>query len=413
MFFPPMIKTIARNTVFLSASQVAGRAIGFFYFVFLARALGVADFGIYSFTLAFVYNFIPVADFGVERLILRDIAREPEKAGYYFPRLLPLRVFLSLASYLLALILGIVLGLPLRELVYLSLFGLALLPYNLAFLAVSFQNAREKMHYLAVVNIALAALSGVLGITFVFLKLGLFWIFLAYPLANLVLALFVFSQVRKWGLPLGWKVDLKFFREVLSQSWIFAAFTILAVFYLRATVLAIGIFKEPAVSGLYNSVFKFVEAGVLIPQSLALALFPLSSRLFLEDKAKLKSVYLKTLGILLIASLPPALILLFLAEPVVSLAYGPLYLPAAGVFRILGLSLILFFVNALPGNIIQNSEKVKNFLPFSIAIFLFVFLLSFLLIPRYSLLGAGWAVVGGELFGFIVSNIFVLKILKE
>ncbi len=408
-----MIKKIFQNTLFLSVSQVAGRAIGFIYFVFLARTLGVADFGIYSFTLAFIYNFVPVADFGMERLILRDISREPEKAGYYFSRLLPLRVFLSLVSYLLALILGIVLGLPLRELAYLSLFGLALLPYNLAFLAVGFQNAREKMHCLAAANIALVALTGILGVIFVFLKLGLFWVFLAYPLANLILALIIFSRVKKWGLPLGWRFDFRFCREVLSQSWIFAVFTILAVFYLRATVLMIGVFKDPATSGLYNSVFKFVEAGILIPQSLALALFPLSSRLFLKDKTKLKSVYLKALGVLLIVSLPPALILLFLAEPVISLAYGPLYLPAVGVFRILGLSLILFFVNALPGNIIQNSEKVKSFLPFSVAIFLFVFLLSFLLIPRYSLAGAGWAVVGGELFGFIVSNVFILKILRE
>ena len=84
---------IAKNTFFLSTAQMAGRIIGFFYFLLLARFLGVATFGIYNFTIAFVYNFIPVADFGIERLVLRDISRDRDKTAYYLSRLLPLRVF--------------------------------------------------------------------------------------------------------------------------------------------------------------------------------------------------------------------------------------------------------------------------------------------------------------------------------
>ncbi len=64
-----MLAKVAKNTLFLSASQVTARLIGFFYFIFLARFLGVATFGIYNFTLAFVYNFVPVADFGLERFV--------------------------------------------------------------------------------------------------------------------------------------------------------------------------------------------------------------------------------------------------------------------------------------------------------------------------------------------------------
>src|SRR4030042_6088128 len=98
-----MLAKIAKNTIFLSVAQIVGRLIGFFYFLLLARFLGVATFGVYNFTIAFVYNFIPVADFGLERLVLRDISRTPGTAGFYLARLLPLRLFLSLGAYLLVL----------------------------------------------------------------------------------------------------------------------------------------------------------------------------------------------------------------------------------------------------------------------------------------------------------------------
>ncbi|MCX6724647.1 MAG: oligosaccharide flippase family protein, partial [Candidatus Shapirobacteria bacterium] len=104
---------------------------------------------------------------------------------------------------------------------------------------------------------------------------------------------------------------------------------ILAVFYLRISLLLVGLLKGDYYTGLYGSVFKFIEAIILIPQSLALALFPLSARLLLEDKEKLKKIYQKGLGVLLLFALPFVLIFIFAAKLIISLAYGADYLPAA------------------------------------------------------------------------------------
>ena len=93
--------------------------------------------------------------------------------------------------------------------------------------------------------------------------------------------------------------------------------------------------------------------------------------------------------------------------------YGSNYLGAVPVFMILGLSFVFFFPNALAGNIIQNSDKFKRFLPWAVANFLVALILCLILIPRYSIVGAAWAVVGGEIFGLIINNWFVFRILKE
>ncbi len=404
---------IAKNTVFLSVANIAGRLIGFFYFLLLARFLGVATFGVYNFTIAFVYNFIPAADFGLERLVLRDISRKPEKTSFYLARLLPLRLFLSLGAYLLVILLALVLKQPLRQISYLAIFGLFIFPYSFTYLLTSFLNAKEKMKYMAMAVVCGQLAVFAIGITFVLLKLPLSIIFLAGFLASSIVALVFLLKAKSWELPLGWVIDKKFFLKALSQSWAFAVLLILAVFYLRISLILVGLIKGDYYTGLYGSAFKFIEAMILIPQSLALALFPLSARLFLKDKKRLEKVYQKALLVLFLFSLPFVAVLGWLSTLIIKLAYGQAYLSAAPVLSLLGASLILFFLNALPGNIIQNSPQFKKFLPWAALNFIITLVLCLILIPRYSIVGAAWAVIGGEIVGLAINNLFVWKILKR
>ena len=408
-----MFGKIVKNTFWLSVSQIIARGIGFFYFIFLARFLGVADFGVYSFTIAFVYNFIPVADFGIDRLVLRDMAREPEKTTYFLRRLLPLRIILAAVAYILLIFFALVFGQSGKQILYLAIFGLALFPFSFSFLLISFLNSREEMKFLAGSNIFLILFTGVVGTFLVILKFPLTVLFFVYPMANFLLAGWFWLNSKKLNLPLGWVIDWVFWKKSLSQSWAFATILILAVFYLRLSVIMLNLIKGSIATGLYNSAFKFVEAAILIPQSLTLALFPLSSKLIISDKTKLKKIYLKALVILFLLSIPITLIFLFAPQLLVKTVYGSNYLGAVPVFMILGLSFVFFFPNGLAGNIIQNSDKFKRFLPWAVANFLVALLLCLILIPRYSIVGAAWAVIGGEIFGLVINNWFVWKILRN
>lgn len=408
-----MIRKVARNTIFLSASQIIGRAIGFFYFIFLARVLAVETFGAYTFTLGFVYNFLPVANFGLERLILRDLPRKPGKTQFYFSRLVPLKILLSIGAYGLALFLGFILGQPSRQIIYFAIFGLLIIPRTLIFLIVNFQAAKEKMEYMAISNILIIALSAILGVLFVFLGFSISWILLAYFLANCLVCVGFLARLSAWNLKLEWVVDKKFWFKVLSQSWVFAAMLILAVLYLRLSLVLVGFLQGPYLTGIYGSAFKFAEAGILIPQSLALALFPLSSKLFVSNKRKLKEIYKKGLGVLLLGGLVVGVVMFFGSKYIIPLIYGDQYAGAIPVFSVLGLAMTLFFMNVLPSNIILNSPQVKRFLPWAFLNFLIAGALGLALIPKYSIIGAAWMVVGGEMAGLIINNLFVWKILKN
>jgi len=406
-------KLLFKNSFLLSSSQIVSRAIGFLYYIFLARNLPVENFGIYTFTLAFVYNFFPVADFGLERLVLKDISRDSSKAQYYFSRLLPLRIILGVFSVFLILLLGLILGQNSRQIFYFLLFGLSIIPYNLTFIIASIQNAREKMHYSALANLLAILFTVFWGIIFIRAGLSLSFIITAFLLSYSIVFLLFFLLLKKMDLRFLLVWDFGFCRNLLSQSWQFAVFLIIGVFYLRLSVVMVGLLSGAESSGIYGSSYKFIEALVLVPQSIALALFPVFSRLYLENKSKLKDLYFKSLGFLFILSLPIFAVFWFLPELIIRYSYGEKYLSAMIVYPALAIASVLFFLNSLPGNIIQVSEKPKRFLPFSIANFLFLLFLCFYLIPKYGLIGAGWAVVGGEIFGLLTNNWYVLKILKS
>lgn len=406
-------KTIAGNSLYLTISQVFSRLAGFLYYIFLARNLSVENFGIYTFTLAFVYNFFPVADFGLERLVLKDLSRDSSKAQYYFSRLFPLRIVLGLISVLLILVLGLILGQSPHQLFYFFLFGLSIIPYNLTFIITSIQNAKEKMQYTALANLLAILFTVFWGVIFIKSGLGLSCIVSSFLFSYLFVLFLFFLLLKKINLKPEWIWDFSFYKKLLSQSWQFAAFLIIGVFYLRLSVVMIGLLKGTEFSGIYGSSYKFIEALILVPQAIALALFPTFSRLYLENKPKLRSVYSKALGFLFSLSLPVFAAFRFLPEIIIKFSFGEKYLSAIAVYPAFALASVLFFLNSLPGNIIQVSEKPRKFLPFMVCNFIFLLFLCLLLIPKYGMVGAGWSVIGGELFGLVINNWYVHKLLKN
>lgn len=408
-----MKNLIVVNTVFLSLANLLARAIGFFYFIFLARILGVEQFGHYSFAIALVYNFYPVADFGVERLILRDISKNAGRANEYFQKLIFLRVILSVLSVVLVTMTGLILSRNSADVINIVLFSLCLLPWTFIQLVAGIGNALEKMEVQSLAIILMSVLTAIFGGLAASLDGSVPVILLAALFANSLVAATMLKQMKRIDLKLSFDWDPVFIKFILKQSWTFALITIMAVFYLRATIVMTNFFKGSYFTGLYSSVFKFIEASILIPQSLALALFPQMARQLATDKKKLFKDYSFSLGSIFLMSLPFFIVFCFFPQILIRLAYGKEYLTAVPAAKILGLTFIPFFLNALPGNIIQSSNKLVRFLPFAFINLLAVFILGVYLIPRYSIEGAAWAVLIAEIFGFVINNAFVLKILNE
>lgn len=405
-------KKVVKNTSWLTAGQLVGRAIGFLYYIILARYLSVSEFGVWNWVLGLGYNFYPLADFGIERYILKHLPRRPAKKSEYLAKLLPLRLVLAIGSVFLSCLLALILGSP-QKAGYMLIFNLALLPYNLIFLYANIKNALEKMHVFGISTVAVTLGYTLIGLVMMKFNLGLGWLFGSYFLGTIITLSGLFILVKRNSLKLGWEWDPKFYKKVISESWAFALILVTAVFYLRISLILIGTLLGDYQAGIYGAASKFIEAGILFPQSIAVAFFPSFSILFVKDKKRLKKTYLRALPVLFLVSMPFFIVMSFGADLIIPTIYGQEYLAAVPVFKLMGVLMIFFFMNSLADNIIQSSEKFVNFLPYRILNFLVALVCGIVLIPRFGVIGGVWTLIIGELYGFFVNNWYVLKIVND
>ena len=403
-------KIIFKNTAWMSVGQFVGRGIGFLYYIFLARYLSVSQFGVWNWVLGLGYNFYPLADFGIQRYILKHLPRNPDKKEEYLRKLLPLRLVLAIGSVFISCLLALVLG-SLTKAGYMLIFGLALLPYNLIFLYTSFRNAFEEMHVYGLVNIGVTLGYTLAGLIAMQLNLGLGWLFSSY-FVGIIASFLILNSFVKESLISNWQWDMVLYKQILKDSWFFGLFLVLAVFYIRISLILIGVLLGDYQAGIYGAASKFVEAGILFPQSIAIAFFPSFSKLFISERKKLLKIYLQTLPVLLAAAIPFWAVMWFGGKYIIPAVYGKDYLAAVPVFRLMGVLMILFFVNSLADNVIQNSNQVKKFLPLRLMNFLFALIVGIIIIPKMGVIGGVWTLIIGEIYGFVVNNWYVMKIIN-
>ena len=63
------VQKMAKNLGFSTISQIVVWVLGFFFIIYLARTLGEAGFGLYSFVIAFTTLFAIFVDIGMSQYI--------------------------------------------------------------------------------------------------------------------------------------------------------------------------------------------------------------------------------------------------------------------------------------------------------------------------------------------------------
>lgn len=95
------IQTIAKNTGALAISNVITSILGFFLLIYLARYLGEAGFGKYSFALSFTALFAIVANLGISNYIIRELARNKNLTNEYLTNVSVIKLLLSFIAFAL------------------------------------------------------------------------------------------------------------------------------------------------------------------------------------------------------------------------------------------------------------------------------------------------------------------------
>jgi O-antigen/teichoic acid export membrane protein len=93
---------VATNTILQLGAKAAVLVIAAVSVAVLTRYLGPADYGRYALALSFMQLFGVLADAGLTTIVVREISREPGRAGELMANGLTLRLLLAFATIALA-----------------------------------------------------------------------------------------------------------------------------------------------------------------------------------------------------------------------------------------------------------------------------------------------------------------------
>jgi len=84
-------RRILKNTGYRALAELLSKAASLVLFVFMARELDPAAFGIFTFTLSFVTLVTALGAFGQDMVLTREVARDKNLVHIYFANTLVLK----------------------------------------------------------------------------------------------------------------------------------------------------------------------------------------------------------------------------------------------------------------------------------------------------------------------------------
>ena len=334
---------ILQNFSFLTLGKTVGDLFTFVLFVVLSRKFGQEGIGYYSFAIGITGFFMVMADYGLGSLSIREMSRNRDKVQEYYSRVLTLRLILTVISYLLLLLVASSLSVSEQAWQVIVVVGAYQILYPIleGFGAVFI--AHEKMHYTGLLEFSAKASSAILSVSVIMAGGGLVLNLTMLPLVIGVHALIAYTIVaRKYGRPkLG--ISWREMKEMLHEASPYALFLLLYQFSTRIDVVLLGLMLGAAAAGMYNVGYRVIFMLLFLAYFGGLAVFPMASRLFAESEQAPGKLYHESLNVTLLVALPAAAGVWLIAPGLIELLFGPEFMEAVSVLRLL--TVMLFFAS--------------------------------------------------------------------
>lgn len=393
---------IVKNTSIVVISEIANRSISFVLIIILAKFFGDAGLGKYSFIFAFVGIFSILSDFGISGLMTREIARDKTKTEKYVANALGFKVILCLITILLPSIIIFFTDESPEIKIGVLLAGFSQAFYYLSYPFRSVFNAYERQFYHAMYSLVERIVAFALGITVIYLGYGLLGFVTVLVFSNLISLIYSYIVTLKKFARVSIEFDIKFLKEAIKTSLPFWFTTLFITIYFKIDTVMLGFMKGFEPTGWYNASYKIIDALSLIPLSIGMVLFPVMSRYYKQQEKFLQILYVKVFYYLFILALPIAVGITMASQRIILFVYGGSFQNSTISLQILVWALLFIFVNYIIGNLLNSIDKQILFTYTTGFCAILNIGLNFLLIPKYSYIGAAIATVLTEFVNFII-----------
>lgn len=294
-----------------------------------ARVLGAANFGVYGTAAAYAVVLSILASLGVQPLLIRELARSPERAGALLAAADLIKTAAAVVMMLVLFALAVPLGYGRAIVGPAAMLGVA---YALAARVdnrAAWLQAQERMHIWTRASAIYGLVAGALGIALVLATRSVLWFCAAAVVGQL--ASLGWLQARA-PLPAGARATAAEVRLLLRHLAPFAAAFIALTLHAKVVVLLLAHWRPAADVGVFVAGYRFVDFAQALVVVAVAAAYPRIVRNGHAGGARL-------MELLLLIALPLSAALLLARAPAVLLLFGDAYVQATPVVALLAISL--------------------------------------------------------------------------
>ena len=391
-------QTIAKNTFWLSFSQLSRKVIKFAVIIYAARVLGVEGYGVFSYAIGLAGFLAIFSDIGTNGLLVRDFSAEGKILQRNLSTFLYIKlVLISISVLLILFVAPIFTNIP-EAIPLISIIAILMAFDGLKDFTIAIVRATERMELEAGIDI----LTNIATLTFSVLALltlkSSMSLAIAFTIGSGIgLAFSVFLLREHFGYI--WKYfDKGLAKKILINAWPFALMGLLGTIMTSTDIVMLGWLKDAKAVGLYSAAIKPVQAIYLISGILAIATLPKISRFTKGDKSRARNILERSISSLFLIGIPLTAGGIMLGEKIITTIYGIEYLNSSLIFQILLITILAVFPMNMIANLILAYNKQKKFIsPLAIAAIGNV-ILNIVMIPIYGIIGAAIATVLTQFF---------------
>jgi O-antigen/teichoic acid export membrane protein len=432
------VQRVARNSVVLTAMNLAARLIAFAFAIVVARLLGAEGVGAYYFAVVVIGWFEIVMNFGLNTYLTREVARDRARASEFFFETTTLRMMLAAAVapvLLFVLFFGVRINYFSRDVaIAIGVLGVSQVvsSINTGLSALFF--AYERGEVPAALSVISAILTAAVGAVLLLLGWGIIGLSVTSVIVNLVtlVVLFVLSQrtlhlrftihnprstshdqprsifagrrssILRDSFPLmlnhliasiEFKVDVPLLKAAAPAAVIFGASRV----------------DPSSVVGWYSTGYRYIDAFNIIPSFFTQSLFPALSRMSNQNDDALARSFTLAVKLLVMVALPLAVACTFLSNWMAGL-FGQSFLPHGAVaVSIMAWSMVAGWINSVTNYALIAVNQQRTITRAFVITLVFNIVANAILIPQFSYIAAAVVTIFSEIVKGSVFYYYVRK----
>jgi len=388
-----LFSRLARNSLWLLIARVGVQVSMVIVTYLLARRLGIAGFGEYSFIAAAIVMGNTLTTFGSDMYLIREIA-----SGSEFSRLSSaLVVQLTLSSLFIISVFLFAPFLPNQtpeSILALRVYSFALIPLAFFTVFTSALRGRQNMNVYAWLTLSISVLQ-VAGIL-IFIPSQASIVVLAYLLLIVQVAGTILGGIlcilNFPGFWKNWHFSLNETISLVIACVPIAVIAILGILYQKLSLTMLSFLGSASMLGWFSAAARAMEAARVGHIAAFTVLYPAMAIPSDANEDLARTFRLSWLLLIVVAG-GVTILLFFLAKPLVDIFFGMDYVPSIPVLKILSFTLIPYTINSFLSLVFLAAKEEKVIVCVLLISLLILVVSNLWLIPRAGQIGAGFAIL--------------------